>query len=207
MIYTSYDYISKYQEVLCYLLSFGIKNKYSFQFIEKTIAHSEAIKEFERSNITLIAFSSCQMITKEVYKQEDVFLDSNDIFGVCGWLSTIYIRLFLKLKMTFEALFLLFPIKEGIECYPLYHEMDISQIDQYIDKKMDKTILDIVMKNKKKSNLTLAQETGLSVATINALRYGHRDIKKLESYKLLILASSLNVYSETIIGKLPLQIK
>lgn len=207
MIYTSDDYISKYQEVLCYLLSYGIKNKLSFSYIQKTICSSEVIKQFERSNITLIAFSSCQINAKQVYRIEDVYLDPNDNYGLCGWLSTVYIHLFLKLKITFEGLFYLLPIEEGIKCYSLYHEMDITQMDKYIEEKTNKTMLDIIMETKKVSSQSLANHTDISFYTINALRYGKRDIKKLESYKVILIANYLDVFVETIVGSLPLSIK
>ena len=61
------------------------------------------------------------------------------------------------------------------------------------------------MKHKKISNSELANSTSLSISTINALRYGKRDINKLEGGKLLLIANALNVKMETLLPTIKLR--
>ena len=66
-------------------------------------------------------------------------------------------------------------------------------------------MLDIVMKTKKVSNQDLSKLTGISVSTISALRYGKRNIAKLEADKLLLIANCLDVKMETLLPSIHLQ--
>ena len=59
MIYTMYDYLSKYSDTLSEIIALAEKDNYSFDYIEKTISYSIPFFNFENSNITDIAFSSC----------------------------------------------------------------------------------------------------------------------------------------------------
>ena len=68
MIYLADDYISRYCEVLSYLIGKSAEKKYSLNFIERTIAYSTMISELERSNVTTIAFSSYENIYQDIFK-------------------------------------------------------------------------------------------------------------------------------------------
>jgi DNA-binding Xre family transcriptional regulator len=198
MIYLSDDYISKYSDTLSYLIARSYKEGYSLDYIEKVISHSLMINELEKSNITIIAFSSMEKIYSEIFTMNDNNFELN-IYDEFGWVGNIYMHLFLSLKITFESLFLIVPIKEMLDLYNLYHEMSFSQILEYVKEKNKYSILDIVMKRRDISNSKLSAITGISISTIGALRYSKRDISKLEAHKLLLLANALNVKMETLL--------
>lgn len=198
MIYLSDDYISKYSDTLSYLIARSYKEGYSLDYIEKVISHSLMINELEKSNITIIAFSSMEKIYSEIFTMNDNNFKLN-IYDEFGWVGNIYMHLFLSLKITFESLFLIVPIKEMLDLYNLYHEMSYSQILEYVKEKNKYSTLDIVMKRRDISNSKLSAITGMSISTIRALRYNKRDISKLEAHKLLLLANALNVKMETLL--------
>ena len=198
MIYLSDDYITKYNDTLSYLISRSYSEGYSFDYIQKTIAYSKVISELEKSNITLIAFSSFEKTYSETFPLHDNDF-SFDVYNAFGWSGYVYMHLFLKMKITFEALFYLIPIKDMLDLYHLYHEMSISQLDEYVSNQMKYTMLDIVMKRNDISTKDLAGITGLSISTISALRYNKRDIAKLEASKLLKISTALNVKMETLL--------
>ena len=203
MIFLADDYISKYGDTISYLLARSYSEKYTFDYIQKTIAYSKAINEFEKSNVTIIAFSSSADIYNDVFpKNNNNFTFSE--YNAFGWCGYVYIHLFLKMEITFEALFYLIPFEEMLGLYHLYHEMSISQIEEYASNKLKRTMLDIVMKNVKISNNELAEITGISKATINALRYNKRDIAKLEADKLLSISQALNIKMETLLPSIHL---
>lgn len=198
MIYLADDYISRYCEVLSYLIGKSAEKKYSLNFIERTIAYSTMISELERSNVTTIAFSSYENIYQDIFKDTKKEYDL-DIYGIFGWVGYVYMHLFLSMEITFEALFYLIPIHDMLNQYHLYHEMDYKQILDYANGQIKFSLLNVIMKNKKLSNKDLSNKSGLSIATINALRYGKRDISKLAGDKLLLLSRALNVKMETLL--------
>ena len=198
MIYLSDDYISKYSDVLSYLIARSHDEGYSFDFIQKSISYSIAVNELERSNVTIFAFSSIEKIYSDIFPMHSNDYEL-DIYGLFGWVGSAYMLLFLKLEITFEALFCLIPIEEMINLYHLYHEMDNVKLIAYAKEKMKHSLLDVIMQRKGLSNKQLSIKTELSVSTINAIRYGNRDINKLEANKLLKMARALNIKMETLL--------
>ena len=204
MIYLADDYVTKYGDTLTYLLGRAYSENYSFDYIQKTISYSQMISEFEKSNVTIIAFSSMERIYNGIFPKHDnnYVFNPYDVFGWCGY---VYAHLFLKMEITFEALFYLIPLEETLNLYHLYHEMSITQIEDYASEALKYSMLDIVMKTKKVSNGDLSKLTGISASTINALRYGKRNIAKLEADKLLLIANCLDVKMETLLPSIHLQ--
>ena len=199
MIYLSDDYITTFQDTLGYIIGRIISNGYSPRFVEKTIAYSSAFSLLEKSDITELAFSSSEYIFERMF---DINV-SNEYeyspYDVYGWLGYIYIHLFFDLKITFESLFITLPIDEAINMYPLYHEMDYLQSLEYVKSKIKYSLLDEIMICRKLSSLKLSRLSGVSYSTISALRYGKRDINKLEASLLLKLSNALRVKMESLL--------
>ena len=199
MIYRADDYVVKYQDTLGYIIGRGISGGCSPRFVEKTIAYSSTFSSFEKSDITEIAFSSKELIFSKMF---DLSLaDDFDYspYGVYAWLGNIYIRLFFDLKITFESLFIILPIDRAIDMYPIYHEMDYLQV-----LNIKYSLLDEIMSYKGVSSQKLSVSSGVSFSTITALRYGSRDINKLEAGLLLKLANSLRVKVESLLADINL---
>lgn len=203
MIYLSDDYIEKYSNTLSYLIGRSANEGYSFDYIQRKISYSEAISEFERSNVTIIAFSSMEKIYSGIFTDYNNEYQYNP-YDIFGWVGYAYIHLFLNLEITFEALFFLIPIQEMLNMYKLYHEMDITHLEEYAKEVMKHSLLDVIMKRKKTSNNDLSKKANIPVSTINSLRYGNRDITKLEAKKILSIAYALNVKIETLLTNIDL---
>ncbi len=205
MIYLSDDYVTKYGDVISYLLSRSYNEDYSFDYIQRSISYSTMINELEKSNVTIIAFSSMEKIYSDIFPKHDNAFIFNE-YDAFGWSGYIYMHLFLTMQITFEALFYVIPFEQMLSLYNLYHEMSTTQMDDYFHETLKYSILDIIMKANKISNVDLAKKTNLSVGTINALRYNKRDIAKLEANKLLLLANALNVKMETLLPSIHLEL-
>ena len=203
MIYLSDDYLNKYCDALSYLLGRSYQEGYSFDYIEKTIAYSSPINELEKSDVTSIAFSSMEAIYNTVFpSHENTYkFDPYDNFG---WIGYTYMHLFLSLEITFEALFYIVPLKEMMGLYHIYHEMDYNQTLDFVKDLKRNSVLDVIMRRKDYSCKTLSDVTGVPVSTINALRYGYRDIGKLEVDKLYLLSQKLHIKMETLLPSLHL---
>lgn len=204
MIYLSDDYVMKYQDTLSYILERAYLEKYSSNYIEKIISSSSPFLEFEKSNITLIAFSSAEKIYHELFPLKDNPGFAPDYYGIFGWAGTSYIKLFFDLNITFETLFIIFPIEKMIDSYHLYHEMDYLQLLRYVKSLISYSYLDVIMKKRNISSNELSTITNISLSTINGLRYNNRDINKLEASKLLTLSSALNVRMESLLTDIQL---
>ncbi len=196
MIYTNYDYLDKYQSVISYLIQNATEAGYAFPYIEKQIAYSKLIEEFENSNVTTIAFSSLESIYSTLF-ENNPFSDVSD-YSNFGWLGFVYIDLFLKKKITFEALFLILPIEELLKKYPLYHEMDIAQLEDEIDELTKYSLLDVIMKAKEVTTSILAEKTSIPYSTLSAIRFGKRDIDKVEFKTVNKIAKALNIKIESL---------
>ena len=204
MIYKSDDYIEKYCDVISYLIGRSFSDGYSPSYIERNIAYSLPISEFEKSNVTLIAFSSLEKIYSQVFPDSVNQGYSLNRYDEFGWVGYIYVHLFLDLEFTFELLFILLPIEKALEMYHLYHEMDYSQTLEYVKELVKYSPLDAVMKYRNISTRKLSEMVGMSFSTINALRYGKRNIEKCEVRKLLNISIVLSVKMETLINNISL---
>lgn len=204
MIYLGTDYFNKYQDTIGYIIGRAIEEKLSYSFIEESISYSKAFSQFEKSNVTEIAFSSMQKLYYDIfplYASKEFDYNPYDIYA---WIGYAYVHLFFELQLTFEALFIVFPISEAIHKYNVYHEMDISQLINYVKEKIKYSSFDLIMNYKNISSNDLSTITGISFSTIQALRYNKRNIDKLECKKLLILSNALNVKMESLLSHINL---
>ena len=199
MIYLSDDYVTTFQDALGYIIGRTISNEYSPRFVERTIAYSSAFSLLERSDITELAFSPKEYIFERMFEINISNEYEYSPYDVYGWLGYTYIRLFFDLKTTFESLFFVLPIDEAINMYPLYHEMDYLQTLEYLKGKVKYSLLDVIMTYRKISSQKLSRLSGVSYSTITALRYGKRDINKLEGSSLLKLSNTLRVKMESLL--------
>ncbi len=204
MIYLADDYVSKYCDVLAYLFGRALQECYSADHIERVIAYSQFACEMEKSNITTIAFSSAEAIYHSLFPYKDNEGYRPNLYGIEGWVGTTFLHLFLDLKITFEALFLIVPLEECLRMYPLYHEMDYRQSLDRAKEKIKHSLLDCIMLSRGIGSAELSRLSDIPLSTIKALRYGNRDIGKLESLKLSRLAQVLNVKMESLLPSIPL---
>ena len=206
MIYLSDDYFDKYVYVLGYLFSRSSFENYTFDSIQKTIAYSKLADELESSNITTIAFSSSESIYRMLFPEHDNKGFSYNPYDQFGWLGYLYVHLFLKFNLTFELLFIILPIEKALNMYRLYHEMDIEQSYKYFESLVKHSYLDSIMEYRNISTKELSSLSGLSMSTVNMLRYNKRDISKTESQNLYRLSRVLNVKMTSLVTNLELKV-
>ena len=207
MIYTSDDYLTKYIDTFGYIFARSAYENYAFGYVEKVLSYSQIVNELEQSNVTTIAFTSVEKIYADLFPRH-----ANDGFvynpyDEYGWIGHIYVHIFLKFQITFESIFMLLPIKEALNLYHLYHEMDITQVYDVFEEKMKPSIFAKYMKLRNISSNELSLLTGVSQATISSLRYGTRDINKFEALKLLKISSVLNIKMTSLLTNLSLVIQ
>jgi len=206
MIYTSYDYISKYSDTLAEIIALAKLDKYSFEYIERTLSSSKMIDEFEYSDVTLIAFTSSSRLYRSLFPDAKASINDIALFDSSYWIGETYIRIFLKYKMTFEAIFTYLPLEIMERQYALYHEMDEGQFDEYFESLLKENILSKIMSKKSITSVALSNKTNISLSTIRSLKEGKRDIHKISADKLEKIATSLNIKLRTLLYPITLDI-
>ena len=206
-IYTAPDYLQKYSDTLGEIICFAETDNYSFDYIEKTLIKSAMIKEFESSNVTHIAFDSSIQIYNELFPRGEASKKDLHLFSPHYWIGEIYIKIFLKYKVNFETIFAYLPIRKMHELYGAYHEMDVTQFYKYFEELRQKNIFAIFLKEKELTLKSLSEKTGISVATLKALKEGKRDFKNLKSSYLEKISHYLGVEMQTLLGEITLEIK
>lgn len=207
MIYTSYDYLTKYGDTLAEIINLAELDGYSFDFIEKTLIKSTMIKEFEGSNITQIAFTSSIQLYRKLFPGSEATTSDIQLFSSHYWIGEMYIKIFLKYKVNFQTIFTYLPIQKMHELYGVYHEMDVTQFYKYFESLRQKNIFTIFLKEKELTLKSLSEKTGISVATLKALKEGKRDFANLKSSYLEKISHYLGVEMQTLLGEITLEIK
>jgi len=100
------------------------------------------------------------------------------------------------------------PIGDIVGMYSPYHEMDISQFADEMDRLYRKAFPDGCLKKWRQmagmSQGDLAGASGVSVRTIQELEQGRKDINKAQVDTLLPLAKALNVNVEALVERVPM---
>lgn len=206
MIYTSVDYLNKYFDALGEVIALAELDGYSFEYIQNIIADSKVVHEFENSNITTIAFSSSNAIYHQLFPNGKASINDIKLFSPCYWIGEAYVRIFLRYKMTFEAIFAYLPISLMYEQYHLYHEMDFNQLYEYFESLLKTNVISKFMEIKKMNNSKLSELTNISVETIKAIKSGRRDINKLQSNYLESISNALGIRMRSLIRPISLDI-
>lgn len=170
-VYDLYKYFS-------YVFHYGLKNKYSYGAIEENICKSELVKELE-NNIKhpRIYELNTKDYIKSIYNIDVEDDELNDMDSISFWLGEAYIRLFYHFNKSFEYIFSYLPIEEMIGVYPVYHEMDFSQLFEFFElKTKKKSILSVLLKKRGYSKGELSVLTGISV---NTIKYYCKDEKNM----------------------------
>lgn len=192
--------ISHYSEVLCDIISLAVYDHFSYQVIERGIAYAPFINELERGNDTLINFTDSQKLYESTFIDGKSKLEDNLTFYETNWVAEMYIELFLKYQITFEALFFYIPLKEMNGLFETYHEMDIHQLFQYFEGKQKISLLRYICKDRGISLVELAGFAKISQSMINSLSTNKRDIAKLSAQTLYLIAKKLDIKMETLLS-------
>ena len=187
-------------ETLAAILSFGQRNRYALPVLERRIAKSPFFHAIKDGYEDPILYEGCDPLLHSLFPDADFSRGTEVMFSQCSWLAELYVRLFRQSGMTFEALFLVLPLKRGYGLFPLYHEMDFSQAIHVFESAIEKkSLLALAMEQKAIDTRQLAEACGLSYAMVSALRIRKKDIRKVSACSYLRLCKALGVRPETLL--------
>lgn len=164
----------------------AIHNKMHLTAFTDYLESSDYVNNLEKGNT--LGISNVQ-IEEEYHSIVGNSIAKDDSFGIYNdayWCGYCYFELFLTLHKPFSYIFLKLPLEKMLDLYKVYHEMDISQLEEYFhDREKEETILRLLCKRHRCSINKLSKATGISANTLNKYR---------SSDKTLYNASFQNIY-------------
>lgn len=190
-----YDYVNVFERVL----SFAYKKHFSLDALQRLVSYSSFFQKIEKSRRGLPPIITDNALVKSLFFGLDVDLDRIPVFNQCLWASEAYLRIQESTRLTFEAIFLYFPISRMYDCFDVYHEMDFSQIVNAFNEQYEKkSSLALLIKKYSYSLVLISEQTGVPYGTLYSLKTRRRDIKNLNVQHLFDIATFLNVRIETL---------
>ncbi len=176
----------KNRDLFARLFVIAKQNKMNFFSFSKAMLKSPIVKCIE-DDIYYECFNK---------SLEDIFFDitsfrieKDDSYGVYDdayWSGFTYFELHQRTNYSFAFLFLKLPLIKMMELYSVYHEMDITELIEYLeDENKKKTIISLLLEEKGCSLSKVSKETGIRLPTLNKYR---------QSDETLLNASFQNVY-------------
>lgn len=189
MVPTLYQYMSA-------ILEYGIMNAYSFESIQERIAFSDMFRRLEQSDSSFLyertLTQEIGLIYSNIVNDEEI----KDISSKMLWLGNAYIRLFFKFHKSIYYIFLYIPIEDMVSLYPLYHEMDWTQLyDLFIERTKEATLLRKLIDKRDISINKLSQLSSISDNTIKKYCSNDEYLNKASYSHIYNLSIALKVNS------------
>ena len=189
--------IKNISSLLSSLFHFGLSNQYSYNAIEERIGRNKYIRDLEDGDASFLIDETEEEIVGSAYSIliEDQLLKTTPL---SLWLGEVYTTLFFRFHKSFYHLFLRLPLSKAIDAYPLYHEMDMSEMASlFADLTRESTILKALLKRKDMATRDLSVLSGVKYHTL---------ANYLRSDKAIYHASADNIYKLSKILDAPMNV-
>ena len=210
----SEDYLNNAQKILGDMMDYAV-NTYEFspnQFYEMFLV-SDVSMQFQTGNPTYVAGKTgCELVKEVIRKsgllipelEDEMYLDKSPEYW-CGWALAYYQW---STSLSFAEINQAIPVTEVRMLYTPYHEMDVRQ---FVDKMNElyreakpETNLKELRTFANLSQSELAQQSGVSVRTIQQYEQRRKDINKAQTETLLKIARVLVCKVEDLVEKVPM---
>lgn len=194
------NYFYEYVDLLERVLSVAYHNKYSNRMVERAVSYSPFFQKIEKEKDEYASIINDASLMTSLFYDENINLISIPTYNQCLWAAESYLHIQQETRLTFEAIFLYIPIDVMYNYFPLYHEMDFTQIVEEFKRLYKKrSVLDILIGNYKYSVKYIADNIGVSCDTLYSYKQRRRDIKKMSAESAYLLANTFKVRVETIL--------
>lgn len=162
------DYeVRKIREIFARIFVIAIDNKIDFYSFTNFLLKSEFLEQLEKDKYSKIFDMPIDDIFFSITGYDIEEDKSYGIYNDAYWSGQSYFDLHEKLHKSFAYLFLKLPLEQMINIYSIYHEMDFSLLcDYFLKVEKQKTILNILCKNKHCSLNDISIATSLSLNTL-----------------------------------------
>ncbi len=192
-------YHSEYSDLLGRVFDVAYKTSFSLEALEKRISNNAFFKSIEGGLEDFAPTITDVELTKQIFHEISFKIDEIPQYIQTLWAGEAYIYIQEETGLTFEAIFLIFPIGKMLGCFDLYHEMDFSQIVSFfMVERSNKNVFSALLDKYKFSLKEIEEKTGIPYETLRSLKTKRRDIKKASVEVVSSLAKIFNVRIDTI---------
>ena len=193
------NYIGEYSNLFERVLSTGYQFSFSSMTIERRIAYSSYFQQIETDSYNVAPIINDNDLVKNIFPELAINLLEVPIYNQCLWAAIGYLYIQKETRLSFECIFLYLPLTKMYELFPLYHEMDFSQLIKLFNEMYEeKSALAILLDKYRYSLKDISHKIDVSYDTLSSAKQRRRDINKLNVDVLLKLARIFNVRVETI---------
>lgn len=189
-----YQYKQRFTDYLGRIISIAVKRKIVFQVITQKLSDSDLLKEIENGDYFLILNYTPEELFSKIFDMDPVVETSYFKYDDAYWCGYIYANIFYRYDKNFPYIFLILPLEELLDMYPLYHEMDISSLFNYYDELEKKeTLLSRLLKYRQIKATKLSILTGISFETIKYYKKNNQNIYNANFNTIKKIAIVLNI--------------
>lgn len=193
------NYVFEYSDLLARILSIGYAKQYITGSIERAISYSSYFQQIEKDSYSFAPLVTDISLVRSVFPDLKDDFTEMPIYTWCLWAAEAYMRIQGKTRLTFECIFLYFPIEKMYEYFPVYHEMDFPRIIERFDELYAKQSAFSIIVNKFGYSLEdISKKTGIPYDTLYSLKSRRRDIRKINIETASKLSLFLHIRMETI---------
>ena len=194
------NYFYEYVDLLERVLSVAYYNKYSNRMVERVISYSSFFQKIEKEKDDYASIIDDTSLVKSLFNDENISLVDIPTYNQCLWAAESYLHIQQETRLTFEAIFLYIPIDVMYNYFPIYHEMDFTQIVEEFKRLYKKrSVFDILLDNYKYAVKYISDNISVSCDALYSYKQRRRDIKKMGAESAYLLANTFKVRVETIL--------
>ena len=189
-------------DVQCYLsfvFKFAIDKRYCWGYVESRISKCEYFK-FEERNISYCTegFPPTKLL-KEIFEDYLPEINSFNEDEESKWLSTSYLLLLKKYKVTFEAIFIYLPIEELIDYYKNHKKPQFEDVLVIFENNMKEFTIFTKYYSEQQFRFEFIPKADIEIwHFVNKLRKAPQSINHADVSLVSRLASYLSLRPETL---------
>ena len=192
-------YHYEYSSMLERVLAVAYETNYSLPALEKSISYSSFFQSIEDDINVPGPIITDEELIKDIFPELNINLKEIKEYAQTHWVSESYMWIQEQTGLTFEAIFLKLPIKEMYDLFPIYHEMDFSEIlDEFLNRHIRESTFSILLERCGYNLSELSNLTHISYETLYSLKKRRREIKKTSVEIIATLAKVFKVRIETL---------
>ena len=188
-----YNYKQRFTDHMGRIFYLAIKHKFHFSAITNKLSNSTFLRRIEYGDYSMLMDYTPEELFTSIFNFETdelSLMKYNDAY----WCGYVYANIFYEFNKPFSYIFLTLPLKELIDKYPVYHEMDITAIfELFEEKEKEETILSRLLSLRKMKMTTLSKLTNIPVATIKHYKKSNENIFKANFITVKKIALALEV--------------
>ena len=187
------DFIELKNKFSDYISKLYTNNNISLECINNTIIENDIFDFMENNKTNEFLSYSYEEFVYKLYKINSIYLKNETISEII-WASKMYITLSLNLNVPLKTTVLLCPLKQMIELFPTFHEMNDTQTIDYFKQNILKiSILKELKKLRNISTKELSIITSININTLNSYEKNNEHLFNANFDNISKIKKALNV--------------